>query len=62
MCSNRRRHSFVFCPLLPKTSIRVAQRADQLLATGDIEGRAVWLRILGAVKEMMATKPPGSVH
>ncbi len=42
--------------------IRAAQRADELLAAGDVEGRAAWLRILGAIKELMATRPPDSVH
>ena len=42
--------------------IRAAQRADELLAAGDMAGRAVWLRILEAVKELMATKPAGQVH
>ena len=39
-----------------------AQRADDLFAAGDIEGRAAWRRILAAVKELIATKPPGPVH
>ncbi len=43
-------------------SIRAAQQADARLAAGDMQGHAVWLRILAAVKELMATKPPGSVH
>ena len=43
-------------------SIRAAQRADELLAAGDIEGRAAWLRILEAVKDLMSTKPPGLRH
>ena len=42
--------------------IRAAQHADKLLAAGDIEGRAAWLRILAAVEELLATKPPGQVH
>ena len=42
--------------------IQAAQRADALLAAGDIEGRSVWLRILEAVKKLMGTKPPGQVH
>jgi hypothetical protein len=42
--------------------IRAAQRADALLAAGDIEGTAVWLRILAAVKELHSTKPPGLGH
>ena len=43
-------------------AIRAAQQADELLAAGDIEGRIVWLRILAAVEELMATKAPGPVH
>ena len=42
--------------------IRAARWADELLAAGDMEGRAVWLRILAAVRELMATKAPGSTH
>ncbi len=37
--------------------IRAAQRADELLAAGDIEGRAVWRRILAAVKELISDPP-----
>ena len=42
--------------------IRAAQRADELLAAGDIEGRAVWLLMPEAVKELIATKLPGPLH
>jgi hypothetical protein len=42
--------------------MRAVQRADELLEAGDMKGRAVWLGILKAVKEPMATKPPGRVH
>ena len=38
-------------------AIEAAQRADELLAAGDPEGRAVWKRILAAVKELMRTTP-----
>lgn len=45
--------------------IKAAQRADELLAGGDMDGRRVWLRVLGAVREISDTDPPGdevSVH
>ncbi len=42
--------------------IRAAQRADELLAAGDIEGRAVWLRILSAFGELLSAKPRSPVH
>ncbi len=42
--------------------IEAAMRADALLAKGDMEGRAVWLRIIAAIREMEATEPTGAVH
>ena len=38
-------------------AIVAAQRADELLAAGDLDGCAVWKRILAAVKELERTKP-----
>ena len=41
--------------------IRAAMRADKFLAAGNVEGRAVWLRILSAVNELLSTaRPQGS--
>jgi hypothetical protein len=34
-----------------------AQRADELFAEGDLDGAAVWRRILHAVEELQQTKP-----
>ena len=42
--------------------IRAAQRADELLAGGDMAGRAVWLGIFDVVKELMGTKLRGPAH
>jgi hypothetical protein len=39
-----------------------AQRADELLAAGDVKGRAVWLGILRVVGTLLATTPSGRVH
>ena len=39
-----------------------AMRADGLMEAGDMEGRGVWLRVLAAVNELMATEPNGTVH
>ena len=38
-------------------SLVAAQRADELLAAGDVEGCAVWKRILAAVDELARIKP-----
>ena len=42
--------------------IRAAQRLDVRTAHTPKKGRIVWLRILVAVKELMAMKPRGQVH
>ena len=38
--------------------IRAAMRADELLETGDMDGLAVWKRILGAADELPAKEKP----
>ena len=38
-------------------ALHAAQRADELLAAGDIEGRAVWHRIESAIDELCRTAP-----
>ncbi len=40
----------------PDAPIEAAMRADELLEAGDIEGYAVWRRILRAVGELQGTK------
>ncbi len=42
--------------------IRAAMRADELLEAGDLDGCAVWRRILRAVEELQRVKPEGRVH
>ena len=42
--------------------IEASMRADAMLDQGDLDGKAVWLRILEAVKELQNTKPTGPVH
>ncbi len=34
------------------------QRADELMETGDMEGRAVWLRIVKAIEELLSEERP----
>jgi len=36
-----------------------AMHADECLAAGNMEGEAVWLRILRAVEELLLREPPG---
>jgi hypothetical protein len=38
--------------------IHVAIRADEMLEAGDMDGKAVWLRILNAVDELLAREQP----
>ena len=45
-----------------EAEIEAAQRADELLAAGDMEGKGVWLRVVDAVRELSIAAPPGMVH
>ncbi len=38
-------------------SLHAAQRADELIAEGDMDGRAVWHRIERAIYELGRTAP-----
>ena len=38
--------------------ILATMRADELMDTGDMEGRAVWLRIVKAIEELMSKERP----
>lgn len=37
--------------------IIAAQRADEMLAIGDVEGQLVWKRVLAAVNDLQRAKP-----
>ncbi len=39
--------------------IEAAMRADERLAAGDVEGEAVWLRIVKAIEELQSEERPG---
>ncbi len=41
--------------------IHAALNADAMLENGDLDGQAVWLRILKAVDELLETQPGGVV-
>ena len=38
--------------------IHAAIRADELMEAGDMDGRAVWLRILKAIAELLSEERP----
>ena len=42
--------------------IHAAVRADKLMDAGDMEGRAVWLRIKAAVEEILRIETSGLAH
>ena len=46
----------------PDAPIHAAMRADAMLDKGDLDGCAVWKRILGAVEELKRVKPEGRVN
>ncbi len=40
--------------------IFAAMQADKCLAAGDLDGKAVWMRVIGAIEELTNTDTPGS--
>lgn len=40
----------------------VAQRADELLAQGELEGQRTFLRILARIRALEASAPDGLLH
>ena len=42
-----------------RAELYAAQRADELLEAGDMDGRRVWHRVLEAVQKLTSKKPPG---
>ncbi len=42
--------------------IHAAMRADELLEAGDLDGAAVWKRVLRAVEELQRVEPGAQVH
>ncbi len=41
--------------------IHAAMRADELLEVGDLDGAAVWRRVLRAVEELLSKERPAGV-
>ena len=39
--------------------IHAAMMADKMLERGDLDGRAIWKRILKAIDELLSDKSPG---
>ena len=40
--------------------IFAAMQADKRLEAGDLDGKATWMRVIGAIKELLDQKPPSS--
>ncbi len=41
-----------------KAPIHAAMKADSLVEGGDLDGKAIWLRIAKAVEELLSEEPP----
>ncbi len=42
--------------------IEAAMRADERLAAGDMDGEAVWIRIVKAIEELLSEERPGDAE
>ncbi len=40
--------------------IFAAMQADKCLAAGDLDGKAVWMGVIGAIKELQDRRPPAA--
>ncbi len=40
--------------------IFAAMQADKCLEAGDLDGKAVWMGVIRAIKELLDQQPPGS--
>ncbi len=41
-------------------AIFAAQQADKCLESGDLDGKAVWMGVIRAIKELLNQQPPSS--
>ncbi len=42
--------------------IFAAMQADKCLAAGDLDGKAVWMRVIAAIEELTNTHTPGAAR
>ena len=49
------------CPKSSTHKSRAAERADELLEAGDIEGAAIWRAIMDAIEELQRGPEPGEM-
>lgn len=43
-------------------ALQAAMRSDELLAAGDLDGAALWRKIIKAIETLQATEPDGATH
>ena len=41
-----------------EAAIQAAMKADEMLAKGDMDGKAIWMRVGKAVEELLSKTPP----
>lgn len=45
-----------------EATIHAALKADEMLAQGNLDGKAVWLGVIKAIEELQTKEPVGAVH
>ena len=45
-----------------EAAIHAAMRVDELMEAGDMEGRAIWLRIVKVIEELLSEERPEGVE
>ena len=45
-----------------EASIHAAMKADEMLAQGNLDSKAVWLGVIKAIEELQVTEPVGFIQ
>jgi len=45
-----------------EASIHAAMKADEMLAQGNLDGKAVWMQVIEVIEELQMTEPETALH
>ena len=45
-----------------EASIHAAMKADEMLAQGNVDGKAVWMQVIEVIEELQMTEPETALH
>ena len=45
-----------------EAAIQAAMKADEMLAQGNLDGKAVWMQVIEVIEELQMTEPETALH